>query len=74
MKPKPHTIQWIAPHLSEGEVQAIYEMVLRDAIGDDEAIPYYNMDDQYLGETRNTGRDADVQRAALSTLFGRGNK
>lgn len=35
LKPTPGTVQWIAPHLSEGELSAIYKLVCDEIIGYD---------------------------------------
>lgn len=75
MKPTKGIIQWIAPHLSEGEVRALYEAVLSEVIGEDEKGAITNEDLPSYGEPyENSYVDRDDQRAALAKLFGRDNK
>jgi hypothetical protein len=63
MKPTPHTIQWLAPTLSDGEVQALYEAVLKDVIGKDKGWPI----------SQDVNNEKFEQRAALNRLFGKEN-
>lgn len=71
MKPKHHTVQWIAPHLSEGEVRKIYELVVDNIIKPNR---YTACDD--LGEPAYEGqkRLLLVQMETAATLFGIDNK
>lgn len=68
-----HTTQWIAPHLSEGEVKAMYELVLRDVIGYDD-VSYHNDVPGFTRADNDRNQLRAEQRTALSTLFGRDNK
>lgn len=84
VKPTPGTVQWIAPHLSEGEVKAIYEAVVRDVIGRDlnwTDVMTKEMHESY-GEYRNallqgvqiTNDHKIEQRKAAAKLFNMGGR
>lgn len=81
MKPTPHTIQWIAPHLSEGEVKALYQAVVQIVIGANER---HDSEGEY-GDKCKGGSDCVCyasllnvrlanQTRAAATLFGKDKK
>lgn len=72
MKPKPGTIQWIAPHLSEGEVKAMYEAVLSKVVGEDVEPNIYESLLQTIQMRQNALKA--IQRGRAATLFGMDNK
>lgn len=72
LRPKPHTIQWIAPHLSESEIRKIYDMVLSDVIGEDETLELWSPNEKNRRHHQNNLRI--FQRSVLSRLFGMDNK
>lgn len=70
MRPPKNTVQWIAPHLSESEVRAIYEMVLSQVVGED--FPVFRYIDGLVDDRKRKACNKLLawQREAAAVLFG----
>jgi len=69
MKPKPHTLQWIAPHLSKAECKAIYELICSEVIGQYESkLALEDSEEKFGRESRNMQRK--FQRIKARELLG----